>query len=128
MKRALAILLLLATLLGWLQTVCRAEESPCCCGAACACKAAPCCPCDCAGEKKQLNSMPLTVVEWPQAVVAPQRHTPQPMVICCGMPGMEHHTKHPALLARRHAPPGLPPPGAVVPRAPYTGFRTPLLA
>lgn len=132
MKRALAILLLLITLAGWLQAACGAEaKACCCCGESCACKtqpreSSPGCPCDCGKETKQLEEMPLTIVAWPEAIVPPEVRTPVPPAPCRELAPAERSLS--SLPALEHAPPGSPPAERFAKPAPYTGFHRPLRA
>ena len=127
MKRVLAILVLLVTLMGWLRANNGAGERECCCGAACACQATTgekTGGCPCGKEKNKLEQMPLCVVEWPQAAPAPEVRTPVPAVVCRVLTPAEL-----ALIGETpphwHAPPKAPP----HPRSlSYAGFCSPLRA
>ena len=134
MKRMLAILLLLVTLMGWLQVACGEAEKDCNCGESCSCHAHTTgnpaqhsCPCGCAKEKKQLGHMPLIPVEWMAPMVAPEVHTPVPPVACRELTPEEAAMLLP-YSCRTHAPPGTPPGFLLAQPAPYSGFHTPMRA
>ena len=135
MKRMLAILLLLVTLMGWLQVAYGEAERACSCGEGCACKAETAgkptqhhsCPCGCEKEKKKLESMPLIPVEWTTAMVAPEVHTPVPPVAYRDLRPEEAAMLRP-VSGLRHAPPGSPPGVLYAPPAPYPGFHKPMRA
>lgn len=121
MRRLFAILLLLATLLGWWQM--RGEAQACTCACCAQVQGGGACPCGCEDEKTTWESMPLCPVDSPEAVEVPDGRTPIPPVACREM------TRAELLLARAvwlrlpvHPPPGARAGGA------YAGFPTPMRA
>ena len=73
-----------------------------------------------------MESMPLTIAEWPEAMVAPEVRTPIPPVQQREIAPEKLSLS--ALPALHRAPPNAPPGECLATAAPYTGFHRPLRA